>query len=123
MMALVTFLAYILATFGLTELVIFFDGPLNILSGFRKAMNYFSPSLGKLVGCPACFSTWVGIILSTVNYLFITVPFTPFNLVFRGTNYWWLIVPLDCFLTAGTTWTLYQLDEYLEKNSVEYEED
>lgn len=117
MILLITFLSYILCSFGLVELMLFFDGPLGLLRRFRELMGWISDSLGKLFGCPACLSSWVGIVFSSVNYFFIPVSITPFNMILRDTGMWWLIIPLDCFLTAGTTWTLYQLDEYLENNS------
>lgn len=123
MIQLVTFFSYILATFGCVELMIFFDGPFSVLDHFRKLMHSMHPKLGELFTCPAYLSSWIGILSSSCNYFFLpSVALTPFNMILSGTGLWWLIIPLDMFLTAGTTWTLYQLDEYLENNSKTYEE-
>lgn len=122
MIAFITWISYVFCSFGLMELLLYFDGPFSILSGFRRLMHAISPKLGQLFTCPACCSSWIGIVFSTFNYLCISIPFTPFNIVFHGTHLWWLIIPLDCFFTAGTTWLLYVIDEYLEKNNIEFED-
>lgn len=122
-MNLVIFLAYILCTFGITEMFIFFSGPFSIFDRIREIVAKMGDKFVELFSCVACFSTWVGIILSTINYLFIPVAFTPFNIILGGTGLWWLIIPLDAALTMGSSWTLYQLDEYLEKNAKQYEDE
>lgn len=122
-MEIVTLIAYMFMSFGLIELLLFFNGPWDIIEKFRVFMNNLHAKLGELFSCPACLSSWVGIIFSAINYFFITVPITPFNMILGTTGLWWLIIPMDLFFTAGTTWTLYQLDEFLEKNSKEYTEE
>lgn len=123
MIQLITFLSYILCAFGVTEMMLFFSGPFDIIESFRNAMHKIHPKMGELFTCPACFSSWVGIIFSSLNYFLLpSIPITPFNMILGATGFWWLIIPLDMFLTMGTTWTLYQLDEYLENNSKTYED-
>lgn len=106
---------YIFMSYGLTEIVVFFDGPFDIVDIFRRTCNYISPKLGQLFSCMACTSTWVGIVFSLVNYFFIDKAFTPFNIIFEGTKLWPLIIFMDAMFTCGTTWILYNMEEMFER--------
>lgn len=121
-MELVTLLSYILFSYGITTMLIYFDGPFDIIEYFRKTMNAIHPKLGELFQCPFCLSTWIGGLFSMINYLLIPIRITPFNMILAGSGLWWLIIPMDAFLTCGTVWLLHVLDEYLENNSKTYED-
>lgn len=122
MMELVTLLSYILFSYGITTMLIYFNGPFDIIEYFRKTMNAIHPKLGELFQCPFCLSTWIGGLFSIINYLWIPIKITPFNMTLAGSGLWWLIIPMDAFLTCGTVWLLHVLDEYLENNSKTYED-
>lgn len=122
MMELVTLLSYILFSYGITTMLIYFNGPFDIIEYFRKTMNAIHPKLGELFQCPFCLSTWIGGLFSMINYLLIPIRITPFNMILAGSGLWWLIIPMDAFLTCGTVWLLHVLDEYLENNSKTYED-
>lgn len=107
--------AYIFAAFGLVEILVFFNGPFDIVSKFRNFAHWVHPKFGELFTCIACCSTWIGILFSILNYWFIPIKFTPFNIVFDGTHFWWLIIFLDGMFTCGITWLLYQLEEMMER--------
>lgn len=121
-MELVTLLSYILFSYGITTMLIYFNGPFDIIEYFRKTMNAIHPKLGELFQCPFCLSTWIGGLFSMINYLWIPIKITPFNMILAGSGLWWLIIPMDAFLTCGTVWLLHVLDEYLENNSKTYED-
>lgn len=121
-MELVTLLSYILFSYGITTMLIYFNGPFDIIEYFRKTMNAIHPKLGELFQCPFCLSTWIGGLFSLINYLWIPIKITPFNMILAGSGLWWLIIPMDSFLTCGTVWLLHVLDEYLENNSKTYED-
>ena len=122
MMELVTLLSYILFSYGITTMLIYFNGPFDIIEYFRKTMNAIHPKLGELFQCPFCLSTWIGGLFSIINYLWIPIKITPFNMILAESGLWWLIIPMDAFLTCGTVWLLHVLDEYLENNSKTYED-
>lgn len=122
MMELVALLSYILFSYGITTMLIYFNGPFDIIEYFRKTMNAIHPKLGELFQCPFCLSTWIGGLFSIINYLWIPIKITPFNMILAGSGLWWLIMPMDAFLTCGTVWLLHVLDEYLENNSKTYED-
>ena len=121
-MELVTLLSYILFSYGITTMLIYFNGPFDIIEYFRKTINAIHPKLGELFQCPFCLSTWIGGLFSIINYLWIPIKITPFNMILAGSGLWWLIIPMDSFLTCGTVWLLHVLDEYLENNSKTYED-
>lgn len=108
-------IVYILLAFGISEMFVFFNGPFSIIGKLRDSLTNISDMAGELFGCMFCFSTWVGALLSALNYWLIPIPFTPFNIIFEEYHKWWLIIPMDMFLTCGTTWLLYQLEEMLER--------
>lgn len=117
-------IVYFLCAFGISEMFVFFDGPFNVIRSIRDNLTRCSVMLGELFGCMFCFSTWVGALLSTLNYFFVPVMFTPFNILFEEYHKWWLIIPLDMFITCGMVWMLYQLEEMIERigKDKEYEE-
>ena len=118
-----TLIAYLLFSYGFTTMFIYFDGPFDIIKIIRDALSSIHPKIGELLQCPFCLSTWIGALFSTLNYLFIPINFTPFNIIFSNTDMWWLIIPMDMFLTCGSVWLLHVLDEYLENNSKTYEDE
>jgi len=122
MMELVTLISYILFSYGITTMMVYFNGPFDLIEYFRRLMNAIHPKVGELFQCPLCLSTWIGGIFSMANYLWIPIRITPFNMILGGSGLWWLIIPMDAFLTCGTVWLLHVLDEYLENNSKTYED-
>ena len=94
MMELVTLLSYILFSYGITTMLIYFNGPFDIIEYFRKTMNAIHPKLGELFRCPFCLSTWIGGLFSIINYLWIPIKITPFNMILAGSGLWWCISTL-----------------------------
>lgn len=121
-MEFLTVFIYIITTFALAELLVYYDGFLHIFAYIRSILTAIHPHLGELLSCVVCSSSWIGITLSLINYFFIGVPFTPFNIILGGTNLWWLIAFFDMCFTAGTTMLLNHIDERIS-SSMEYEDE
>lgn len=115
MLLFITILSYIIFAFGFAEILIFFNGPFDIVEKFRKFAHWIHPKFGELFTCVACCSTWIGLFFSALNYWVIPIKFTPFNIIFADTQLWWLILFMDGMFTCGTTWLLYQLEEMMER--------
>lgn len=113
-------IVYFICTFGLTELLIYYDGFMHIFQYIRAIAHRIHPHIGELFTCVACCSSWVGILMSTINFFFISTPFTPFNIILGATGLWWLIIPLDMCVTAGMVLMLHHLDEALERMGITY---
>lgn len=113
-------IVYFICCFGLVELLVYYDGFLHIFEYIRAIAHKIHPHVGELFTCVACCSCWVGILMSAINYLFVPVNFTPFNIILGETNLWWLIIPLDMSATAGVTLLLHHLDEALERLGITY---
>ena len=110
-MEIVTIIIYFICVFGLAELLIYYDGFLHIFEYIRAIAHKIHPHIGELFTCVACCSCWLGIMFSTINYLWISVPFTPFNIILGSTGLWWLIIPLDMAVTAGMMGITYTDEE------------
>lgn len=115
---------YIIMSFGFAEMMVFFDGPFDIIKHFRNFCNWLSPLFGKLFSCIYCLSTWCGFMFSIINYFFVPIPFTPFNIILGGTGMWYLILFMDAMFTCGIVWLLFQLEEMLERTGkITYEDE
>ena len=71
-----------------------------------------------------CFPTNVGWIFSLFNWFVIpTIPVSPFNMVFHGTDLWWVAMILDACYCAGVCHLLWNIDDYIDKNTPIYEDE
>lgn len=102
-------------------------GPFGLCEKIRKLAARISSGLGELFNCPLCFSTWVGILTSLLDILFLKeIALTPFSIILAPLMGFWgcaLIVLLDAFFTAGFVWLLHQFEEALERHNAYYTED
>lgn len=119
-MEIMTIIVYLLCAFGLSELLVYYDGFMHIFEYIRAIANKIHPHIGELFSCIVCCSCWVGIMLSTIDILFIDKAFTPFNIIIGDNSLWWLIIPLDMATTSGVVLLLHQLEEALERLGITY---
>lgn len=114
-------LVFILTCYGISNEVIYSDGPFNIFIKWRNFTNRINDNFGKLFSCMMCFPFWVGAIISAVDlFLFGGVVFTPYNIIFQSqpNNIYKIIAVLflDGSLSSGTTWIIHNIEEYFESN-------
>lgn len=115
-------IVFVLIVYGLSNLVIYSDGPFKIFNVIRVIFNKIG--LGDFIGCMMCLPTWMGMLVSVINLGLIinfgVDAFTPFNfLLIDLNNRLWgvvLIVILDGTLASGTTWFIHNVEEYFESN-------
>lgn len=118
-----TIIVYILAVYGLSNIIVFGEGPFYILERWRELMYNIHPNIGKLFSCMMCLPSNLGWLISLIDWFLIPViAFTPFNIVFAGTGLWWLAMILDMGFTSGICWLLYVIDDYFEKKTSYYED-
>lgn len=125
MILLITFLSYIFVSYGLSNIVVYSNGPFHIFERWRAFAHNINEQFGELFTCMMCFSTWVGLVLSLVNNLLIPfVAFTPFNLILGTVAPFWFIMILDMGFTSAVVWLLHQLEEMMERTgNIIYEDE
>ena len=123
-MIFVTFLSYIFLLYGLSNIVVYSNGPFHIFEKWRNFSHNINEQFGELFTCMMCFSTWVGLILSLINKLMIpSVPFTAFNMILGSVAPWWFIMILDMGFASAVVWLLHQLEEMMERSgNIVYED-
>lgn len=114
---------YILVAYGACNVIAFGEGPFYIFSYLREFAYKISNHFGKLFSCMMCLPANFGWICSIVNWFFIPIPFTPFNIIFNNNeNLWWLASLCDGAFTTGIVYLLYIINEYLEKRIDYYDQ-
>lgn len=108
-------LCYCLAAYGLSNMTVFGSGPFRIFERIRYAANSISDHFGTLFTCMMCFPANVGLFASLINWFFIPVAITPFNILLAGhAGLWWLAALGDCAFTSGVVWLIHHFEEYFE---------
>lgn len=106
---------YICLAYGTMQMLVYFDGPFNIIDKFRTIMENISDQFGKLFSCPFCISTWIGAFYSILNQWVIPIDFTPFHLIFGHSVSWWWIILFDTLFTCATTWLWHTIEEMINR--------
>lgn len=109
---------FIILNYGMSNMIVFSNGPFHIFEKLRTCANNMSEQLGELFSCMICYPTWNGIILSVVS-LVIGVYFTPFTILFNG-NYVILTILFDGCFGSGSTWLIHNIEEYFERSNITY---
>lgn len=109
------FLIFIFLNYGMSNMVVYANGPFHIFSWWRETAFKIHPQLGEMFTCMICYPTWNGMLLSLVSFL-IGIHFTPMMSIFNG-EYWPLAILLDGCVGSGTTWVIHNIEEWFEKNS------
>lgn len=112
--ALIIFL-YCIATYGISNMMVFGSGPLRIFEHLRNLSNSVSEHFGTLFSCMMCFPANVGLVASAVDWFLIkNFALTPFNILLIGTNLWWVALIADCCFTSGIVWIIHNVESFFE---------
>ena len=109
---------YCLMAYGACNVIVFGSGPFKIFEYIRYWADEISDHFGQLFSCMMCLPTNFGIICSLVNWFFIPLAFTPFNILFAGTGLWWLAMLCDGAFTSGIVWLINTFQEYFENKTI-----
>ena len=108
-------LCYCLVAYGACNVMVFGSGPFHIFEHIRGIANRISPHFGQLFNCMMCLPANFGLICSLVNWVFIPIAFTPFNIILGAeTSLWWLAALCDGALTSGIVWLVQNWETYFE---------
>jgi hypothetical protein len=113
---------YILVAYGACNVIVFSDGPFYIFSRLRNWANNINTHFGKMFSCMMCLPANFGWICSLFNWFFISIPFTPFNIIFgNNPKLWFLSCLCDGAFTTAVVYLLYVINDYIEKKTEYYE--
>lgn len=113
--------AYIAFAYGISVIITQGEGPGSVFANIREWAEDKGDNLGLLFRCMLCMPTNVGIIFSLFNWFLLPIAITPFNMIFYGTNFWWLAAIMDGCLTGGICRFVYNIEDYIDKNTPDYE--
>lgn len=115
---------YTFFVYGLSLIFTQSIGPGNIFFNLRAWAESVGTNFGLLFKCMMCFPTNVGWVFSLFNWFVVPqIAISPFNMVLRGTNLWWLAAILDACYCAGTCHILWNFDDYIDKSTPIYEDE
>lgn len=116
--------AYTFFVYGISLLFTQGIGPGNIFFNLRAWAESKGPNFGLLFKCMMCFPTNVGWVFSLFNWFVVPqVAISPFNIILKGTNLWWLAMILDACYCAAVCHLLWNLDDYIDKSTPIYEDE
>lgn len=69
-----------------------------------------------------CMPTNIGWVFSIVNWFFLPIAISPFNMILAGTNLWWLAAIMDGCLTGGVCHFLWNIDDFIDKSTPIFED-
>lgn len=123
-MKIVLIICYVIFAYGISNMVVYAEGPFGIFEWWRAVANDIGERFGKLFTCMMCFSTWVGVLFSIIDLLFKSFSFTPFNIFLGSIAPWWLIIILDAGFTSGIVWLIHNFEEACERHgTLDYYDD
>ena len=119
MIELFTLIVFILTCYGLSNMVIYSNGPGDMFVKWRSFTNRINTKFGELFSCMMCLPFWVGVLFSLIDLFVITgAVFTPYNILLytqaSGFFKTLLILSMDGFLSSGSTWIVHNIEEYFE---------
>lgn len=116
-------ICYIMFIYGVSVIVTNGIGPFDIFFRLRKWADEVSDNFGLLFRCMLCFPTNAGIICSLLNWFFVPVALTPFNIILNGTELWWLAAIMDGALSGGACIILWHIDDHIDKTTPIFEDE
>lgn len=115
---MLTFFIFILSVYGLSNMIVYTSGPFNIFDYIKTLSGNIHSSLEHLLSCMICLPTWIGIILSLINILFLNnIYITPANLLIHNSNDWPIIILLDGSIASGGAWLINTIQLWIENNT------
>lgn len=115
--------SYIIFSYGVTIIVTNGIGPVNVFFRLRHWAKNVGDNFGMLFSCPLCFGTNLGWVFSLINWFFIPISLTPFNIILENTNMWWLAMFMDACFTGAVCKVIYNIDDYIDKITPIFEDD
>ena len=111
---MISILTWFILSYGLMNIMVFgsiFQGLRNFFQNWggnpTLPFNGIAHFISGILGCPMCFSTWGGFILSLLI-------FSPTNIIFATPL--WISWFFDGILSSGAVWIINSIIEWFEEN-------
>lgn len=101
---------YVIVAYNISFWMVYKNGPFGIFDKFRGLIRWISPSFAEVFECMNCTPTWVGIILSSLSYAFLSIDVTPSMLAFGDSVQWYVGIPIDAVFTSGIVYLIDRLE-------------
>lgn len=120
-------ICYILALYGFSDIITQSMGPGYIFLKIRLLAERISPNLGMLFKCMWCFPTNAGIVFSLLNWFFLPIYISPFNMIFADYHSLWYMslvaALLDGCFTGAICALIFNVYDYVDKSTPIFEDD
>ena len=118
---------YILALYGFSDIVTQSIGPGYIFLRIRQFAERIGPNFGMLFRCMWCFPTNAGILFSFLNWFFLPIYISPFNMIFADYHGLWYMslvaALLDGCFTDAVCALIFNVYDYVDKSTPIFEDD
>lgn len=115
MQQVVNLLCYALFAYGLSNILVYAEGPFNIVEYFRAFMRRYVSPIGKMFECMMCTSANVGWVSSLLMWAMYPESTVTFGSVIFGEDLMPRVV-FDLFATSGVVWLIHTWQESIEKD-------
>ncbi len=105
---------YVIAVYGLSNMMVHASGPFRLFERIRNGAEYISEHFGQLFNCMMCLPANLGWIFCLINWFFIPTPITPFCILLWGTGLWWVALIGDICFASGMTWIIHNIELFFE---------
>ena len=117
-MELIIIFIFSLAVYGISNTIVFANGPFHIFKKMHEYLEKTHPMLNEGLSCMICCPWWTGMIISAINILFFPIfPITPMNYVISDKMLFPFIIFLDGAIGSGINWLIHTLQESLERSN------
>jgi len=118
MMELIIIFIFSLIVYGISNTIVFANGPFHIFKKMHEYLEVHYPILNEGMSCMICCPWWVSMIISTINILFFPqLPITPMNYVLNDKILFPFIIFFDGAIGSGINWLIHSTQEALERSN------
>lgn len=107
---------YSVMAYGISAMLVYFNGPFGIIDRARAWISSWHRTFDELFSCMFCLPTNVGLMLSFIGLFIVSMPITPFTMLYGcDSGQWYVIMPLDAAFTGAVVYLIDGIEKQLEK--------
>lgn len=111
------FFCYVFFVYGISNMLVFSEGPMHIFDHYRNFMHKLPSNFGEGSECMICTPMQVGIMISVIDAFLLTdLNFTPCYSTSNSTDMWYIKMLIDGSIGSGASWFIHTIQEYFEND-------